>query len=212
MGNTTSPSLRDKQQELSRELAREAILRALADVIVEEGVHNFSVQTVADRAGVSHRTVYRYFPSREELLHGLYLWLDHRLHRLELPEISNNAWEIPEAITPIFRALDEEDLMVRALSIVGLTTDNQTEQRSQRTAEFRAALRELAPDLDEQEFVAAFAVIRSLAAAQQWFILRQQFGLSGDLSGPAVARAIRVLLEDLVVRNEAAHQKVEENL
>jgi len=212
MSGKTAPSLRDKQQELSRKLTREVILRALSDVIVEQGVHDFSVQTVADRAGVSHRTVYRHFASREELLNGLYLWLDDRLGELELPGISNNAWEIPKAITRIFLALDEEDRMVRALSIVGLTTNHQTEQRRQRTAEFRSALRELAPDLDEEAFVAAFAVIRSLGAAQQWFILRQQFGLSGDHSGPAVARAITVLIEDLVARNESARQKAEENL
>ncbi len=211
MGDKTASSLRDKQQELSRNLAREVILRALADVIVEQGVHDFSVQTVADRAGVSHRTVYRHFASRDELLRELYLWLDDRLDRLELPDFSNNAWKIPEAITSIFRALDEEDRMVRAVSIVGLTTDHQTDQRRLRTADFHAALRELAPDLDEDAFSAQFAVIRSLAAAQQWFILRQQFGLSGDLSGPAVARAITVLLEDLVARNEEARQKTEED-
>jgi len=207
MGDRTTTSLRDKQHESSRQIAREVILRALSDVIVEQGVHEFSVQTVADRAGVSHRTVYRHFTSREELLRGLYLWLDDRLGRLELPAISNDAWDLPEAVERIFRALDEEDRMVRALGIVGITTDHQTDQRKKRTAEFRVALRELAPDLDEQEFGAAFAVIRSLAAAQQWFILRQQFGLPGDISGPAVARATTVLIEDLVARNEAARRK-----
>jgi len=211
MIDKVAPSLRDKQQELSRELSREIILRALSDVIVDHGVHDFSIQTVADRAGVSHRTVYRHFSSREELLHGLYLWLDDRLGRLELTGVLNSAWELPEAIESIFRALDEDDRMARALSIVGITTDHQTDQRKKRTADFRAALRQLAPDLDEQEFGAAFAVIRSMAATQQWFILRQQFDLSGEESGPAVARAIRVLIEDLVTRNEAAREGPEED-
>ncbi|MCB1015943.1 MAG: TetR/AcrR family transcriptional regulator, partial [Acidimicrobiales bacterium] len=32
---------------------------------------DFSVQGVADRCGISHRTVYRHFPTRESLLDGL---------------------------------------------------------------------------------------------------------------------------------------------
>ena len=47
------------------ELTNEAILRALVDVIREGGVHDFNVHKVADAAGVSHRTVYRYYATRE---------------------------------------------------------------------------------------------------------------------------------------------------
>lgn len=34
----------------------------MVEVILEGGLPGFSVQEVADRAGVSHRTVYRHFP------------------------------------------------------------------------------------------------------------------------------------------------------
>lgn len=54
---------------------REAILRALAEVVVAEGVAAMSVQQVADRAGITHRTVYRYFPDRQALLDGLGGWV-----------------------------------------------------------------------------------------------------------------------------------------
>jgi len=211
VSDKTATSLRDKQQELSRNLAKEVILRALADVIVDQGVHGFSVQSVADRAGVSHRTVYRHFASREELLRGLYLWLDDRLAGLGLSGFPSSPWEIADTTTSVFRAFDEEDRVARAVGIVGLTTDHQTDERRLRTAKFRAAFRQLAPDLDEQDFEASFAVIRTLASGQQWFIMRQQSAMSGDVSGPAVARAIKVLLEDLVVRNEAVRQKTEES-
>ena len=50
---------------------REQILRALAEVVLEGGLSDFSVQGVADRCGVSHRTVYRHFPTRESMLDGL---------------------------------------------------------------------------------------------------------------------------------------------
>ena len=50
---------------------RERILEAVVRVILEQGIHAFSVQNVAERSGISHRTVYRHFGSREGLLEGL---------------------------------------------------------------------------------------------------------------------------------------------
>lgn len=203
MTTDTNPSLKEQQQELSRELTKEVILRGLAEVILEEGVHAFSVQAVADRAGVSHRTVYRHFNTREELLAGLSEWLDKRLVDLGLPGEPRDTAEMLDALPKIFAVLDKEDRMSRAMVRVGLATDIETDGRSKRTKAFRKRIREIAPDLDEAEFEDAFAVIRSIASSQQWFILREQFGLSGDRSGPAVEHAVRVLLDDLNARNNA---------
>ncbi|MFV1999304.1 MAG: TetR/AcrR family transcriptional regulator [Acidimicrobiia bacterium] len=210
MTTETNPSLKEQQQELTKDLAKEVILRGLADVILEEGVHAFSVQAVADRAGVSHRTVYRHFSTREELLEGLSLWFDKRLGDLGLPNEPGNPGEILDTLPKIFTILDNEDHMSRAMARVGLTTDIETERRANRTQVFRERIREIAPDLDDDEFEAAFAVIRSVASTQQWFILREQFGLDGDRSGPAVTHAVKVLIDDLRARNDAVIAKNEE--
>jgi len=203
----TNRTLKEQQQQLTKELTKELILRGLADVILDEGVHAFSVQAVADRAGVSHRTVYRHFSTREELLGGLSLWLDERLGGLGFPNEPKNPTEILDALPRVFAVLDKEDRMSRAMARVGLTTDIETERRSGRTQNFRDRIREIAPDLEETEFEDAFAVIRSLASAQQWSILREQFGLGGDRSGPAVMNAVKVLLDDLAERNDAVKQQ-----
>ncbi|HZD23949.1 MAG TPA: helix-turn-helix domain-containing protein, partial [Acidimicrobiia bacterium] len=50
------------------EATRRVILEAAAALFLERNSDRFSVQEVADRAGVTHRTVYRYFPTRQELL------------------------------------------------------------------------------------------------------------------------------------------------
>src|SRR5262249_62319829 len=68
-------TLRDQHSELTRDL----IFQALTRLVLDEGVHDVSIQQVADVAGVSHRTVYRYFSSREELLDGLAEWLDRQM-------------------------------------------------------------------------------------------------------------------------------------
>ena len=61
--NYHSP-LRDRAKHETRTRILDAVVR----VVLDDGIHAFSVANVAKRAGVSHRTVYRHFASREELL------------------------------------------------------------------------------------------------------------------------------------------------
>src|SRR6188474_1654380 len=58
-----SMNLRERQMAETRR----AILEAVAQEIAESGLTGFSIQGVADRAGVTHRTVYNHFPTRDAL-------------------------------------------------------------------------------------------------------------------------------------------------
>jgi AcrR family transcriptional regulator len=57
------------------ERARQAILRAAADLLLDEGSAQVSMDAVAERAGVSKATIYRWWPSKERLaLDALLEW------------------------------------------------------------------------------------------------------------------------------------------
>jgi AcrR family transcriptional regulator len=56
--------LRDRQ----RQATREQIIQAVHDVLTEEHPASISMPQVAERAGISLRTLYRYFPTKEALL------------------------------------------------------------------------------------------------------------------------------------------------
>ena len=64
---TRSVSLKEQQAEATRT----RILDAVAQLIVEEHPATLSVPAVATRAGVSLRTVYRYFPTKQALIDGV---------------------------------------------------------------------------------------------------------------------------------------------
>jgi AcrR family transcriptional regulator len=49
------------------ERARKAILQAAADLLLDEGTARVSMDAVAERAGVSKATIYRWWPSKERL-------------------------------------------------------------------------------------------------------------------------------------------------
>ncbi len=61
----------EAKQDLRRrraEVSRQAIRDAVAALLLEDHPANLSIPAVAARAGVSIRTVYRYFPTKQDLL------------------------------------------------------------------------------------------------------------------------------------------------
>jgi TetR/AcrR family transcriptional regulator len=73
----------DDRAILDDEEARKRILDAAGRCIVRRGNTQFRVGEVADEAGVSRSTVYRYFPGRDDVLLGLILMrVDHALGEL----------------------------------------------------------------------------------------------------------------------------------
>lgn len=49
------------------EASRKAILRAASELLLEHGLHSISMDAVAERAGASKATIYRWWPSKELL-------------------------------------------------------------------------------------------------------------------------------------------------
>ena len=51
---------------------REAILTAMLDLVVERGLHDAPMSSVADRSGASPGVIYHYFPSKDDLIRSVY--------------------------------------------------------------------------------------------------------------------------------------------
>jgi len=91
----------DERAILDDEEARRRILDAAGRCIVRRGNSQFRVGEVADEAGVSRSTVYRYFPSRDGVLLGLMLMrVDNALGELvrALPAPDDPVRSVPEMV------------------------------------------------------------------------------------------------------------------
>src|ERR1700744_4629996 len=51
---------------------REAILKAMLDLVVERGFHDAPMSLLAKRSGASPGVIYHYFPSKDDLIHAVY--------------------------------------------------------------------------------------------------------------------------------------------
>src|SRR5512145_2612333 len=91
----------------TRQRTRRAILEAMVDVIMEttDGI-GFSVQAVADRAGVTHRTIYNHFPTREALCDDFSDYVDELLEASSgAPEPTWSLASIPLRVENLYRTL-----------------------------------------------------------------------------------------------------------
>ncbi len=198
----TSP-VRDE----AKQATRERILDALVRVVLEDGIHAFSVATVAQRAGVSHRTVYRHFASREDLLEALAESVD----AASLTEATGTPGRPPDP--SLDAASEQAGGMIRALErlrdqasaefIMSVALRHNTRGKRQRWAFMQAKVRERFPALRPREQLAGAAVVRGLASSNLWFHLCVQLGVPADAAVEGISRALDLVVEDLARRNDA---------
>jgi TetR/AcrR family transcriptional regulator len=99
----------DDRAILDDEEARRRILDAAGRCIVRRGNTQFRMGEVADEAGVSRSTVYRYFPGRDDVLLGLMLMrVDNALGELvrSLPAPDDPVRSVPEMVLARVESVD----------------------------------------------------------------------------------------------------------
>jgi len=185
-----------KQRQRVR--TRNAILDALADVIAESGGLEFSIQQVADRAGVTHRTVYNHFPTREALRDGLAERVEELLAATGRPR--------PDAGTPLLASLapmvgDTYALFescapaVRASVILTLASRGPARIAKQRTDTFRKIVRHGLPANAPVPAAEATAAVRMFLSSIGWHVLTEHLGLSPAKAAATAKWATQVLLD-----------------
>jgi AcrR family transcriptional regulator len=176
------------------DLARAAIFDALRAHLERGDADAVSMDDLAQEAGVSRRTLYRYFPNRDALLAAAASWI--RDEVLQLPiEIGD------DGIAASFRAaavrLNEHPSLARALLRTDTGRAVRTGYRSDRVQAIRRALRSEVPGLSTRDADRAAAVLGYLCSSSAWITIQDESGLSASNAQAAVVWAIESLLARL---------------
>jgi AcrR family transcriptional regulator len=164
----------------------------------------FTMQNVADTAGVSHRTLYRYFPSRAELINAVGAAYDERIGESVPANLlaSFNDWigSVDEIIG--FGSV-HRDILTRtlALSIVA------GEFRTDRDDAYWGLFRDEFPNLDLEAAKQDFAVLRHVLGAVNAILIGQRFNLETQQVADGITRAVDALVADIRRRDEAAGKR-----
>jgi AcrR family transcriptional regulator len=182
-----TPTIRDAH----RDLTQARILDAAIDLLRDEELEEIKLADVAARAGVTERTLYRHFATRDELLTAAWPRLQARVGSRGF---AHTAREVADMPLWLFARFDAEEGAVRASAFSRAGRQLRRAVNAQRQAAFRDAVRSARPDLKEPELTRLCATVQLLNSAFAWAVMKDFWGLDGPEAGRAASDAIAALL------------------
>lgn len=185
-------SLRDRQ----RQVARESILEALAAHISERGSIEFTVAEIADRSGVSTRTVYNYFPNRQDLIEAASEWVNEAMAARGGTMLPPSLATVSAVIAPNFAIFEEMSTVSEAFARLDTVRSN-TGPRERRTEAFRQMVADAHPELSPRQVISIGSLLRQLVSVRSWYLLTREHGLTTDEAGEVVAWSVSAVVASL---------------
>jgi AcrR family transcriptional regulator len=182
--------LREKQAAQLRIAVLEAVLARLEG----EAADDVSMADIAQSAGISLRTLYRYFPDRASLLQSAG---EHLYNSLGVPVDIAEPQDIARSFTEAARRLGARPKLTRALVRTGAGRVARSAMRKQRVQAIRNALKPATAGLDADLVKRATALITHLCSATSWVSIADESGLSDADAQAAVRWGIESLIGTL---------------
>jgi AcrR family transcriptional regulator len=181
--------LRGAQQQQTRQ----RILEAAIAQIAEDGIVELTVPVVAERAGVSLRTVYRHFPTKDDLIDQVGEYRDAQFG------VSGPPASVEELLanTPaLFEGFATRDDLVRAADASAAGRQVHDRARRRRAKALSAIFEEVTRDLTPAEARRLVATVQVLWSTRAWLTLHDNWGMDGKEAGAAAQWAIATLLDE----------------
>jgi len=196
------PMAQQPLRERQAQQVRIAVLDAAISELENRGADDVSMADVANAAGISLRTLYRYYPDRTSLLQAVG---EHLYGSLGVPfDISG-----PDAISASFREaasrLSTRPQIARALVQSTAGRSIRSAVRGERIDAVRKALKPLTDELDAETASWAAAVITHLCGAASWVLIAGESGMDDADAQRAVSWAIDSLISTLNEKTSASH-------
>lgn len=177
-----------------RERTRARILEAAIDVLADEGLEELKIPALAPKAGVSVRTVYVHFPTKDALVEAMSELLDERIGMITFPD---RADDLPAFWAGVFEGFDRDEQIFTAAARTKPGREVLARRRGKRISDLATALEDDLAGLDPPARRQALAAVYAMMGVGTWRGMKDYFGLSGSEAGAAAAWAIRAMLREL---------------
>lgn len=187
MNETThyvSPLRREQSDQ-----TRSRIVDAALDLIVG-GVEGLTMQEVAKAAGVALRTVFRHFPTRDDLLDAT--WQAMQVRMGETPELETLD-ELTGFLPELFGRYGAMEDQIRGAMFAQTFVSSRQRLGSDRARKVRRAVAAQFTGGDERSRAMAASAAYTLTVPLVSIVLKEAFGLSSSEAARASAWAIRAL-------------------
>jgi AcrR family transcriptional regulator len=174
--------------------ARTAMLEAAITQLETKGVDDISMAEIADAAGVSLRTLYRYFPDRAGLLQAAG---EHLYDTLGVPFEIDGPDDISASLLDAAQRLSTRPALTRALVRTTAGRTARSAARGERVKAIESALAPVTGSLDPDTARWATAVIAHLCSAASWVMIAEESDMQDADAQQAVAWGIDRLVASL---------------
>lgn len=173
-------------------------MEGLAAVLKAERALTF--KEVAAESGIPERTLYRYYPTREDLLAGAYEWVNQRLGFEGEPPTDAPAAQ--DLVRRAFPAFDDIAAVVSELLAAPEGRAARLASRPDRQRAANALVKREVPGLGRTEQRRVAAAVQVLTTASTWQALRDHWEMDGAEAGETAAHAIALLLKGARARHD----------
>ncbi len=175
------------------ELTRQRLLETILDMQAD-GSDEVTVATVAERAKVSVRTAYRYFPTKEAMFDAFNDWM---VKQWGSPPLPTSVDELTGMAAKLLESFERNEKMVRA----GRRGEIANETRKRRKAEqVKAIMRVVgkhSPHYDETQLKKLTLLFLNVLGSDAWLMGRDNLGLTTAEITEAVQWGLDALLQKI---------------
>lgn len=184
-----------RQQQM--EQTRRAILEALAAEITESGMLDFSIQAVADRAGVTHRTVYNHFPTREELNDAFAEYVEEVLSERAIEPARTDVASWPQMAREAAEMMMDghASRLINAYVMMTIATGVPARVFRTRSKRMEKAIEDELGPFEPGGAKLVTSAIRMFVSSAGWFLMSAHHGLTPAEAGRLSEWAVKALLD-----------------
>lgn len=186
-----SPSLLDRHTDATQRL----ILDSAVELLERAGLRELTVRAVAKRAGMSERTVFRYYASRDEFLDAVAGEIVRRLEPPAPPTTIQGLAEYPQAL---YSRFEERAALVKAALHTEVFERIRESIATERWTAAQKLIDAAAPHRSEHDRKVAAANVRYYLAATTWHYYRFYFNFSLPDTIDCACTAVRLALEEIL--------------
>ena len=193
MSERSQPYSSSLRADLAEETRRRILDAAIAQ-LADESVAGLTIPNVARRAGVAVRTVYRYFPTKDELLQAAGGEFD---ERVGFREFADAIEKLGPQLRELYTRFSNEEPSVRAALESRAGREVRSRVRPDRMSTLERTLEPLLEGLDTEERKQTVALVYLFFSAQTWRLFLDYAGMTSDEAAETATGGLTAVLDSL---------------
>ena len=187
---STTISLKDRQTDATQKL----ILSTAVELLETQGVIATTARAVAKKAGISERTVFRYYGSRDDFLDAV---AEEAAAKIHTPSPPDDIRKLDDYVSELYRRFEECEALLKEALHTEISKRLRATVGRRRWVAVRRLIDAAAPHRSPRERKIAATNISYYLSASTWQYYRFTFELSANETERHAMSAVRLFVADI---------------